>query len=259
MGGEVAFLTCESYAPGLLDEALERAAALSGMPDLGGLRVLVKPNILNSAPSEKAVATNPEFVAAVVRLAKRHGASHVFVGDSPAWQSPRTCATNSGIMRAVVAMGAEWVDFVPGPLRDNPGGREIKRFALASVLDEVDLTINLPKLKTHRLMRYTGAIKNLFGLLPGLAKSGMHLRFPDVGAFGRMLVDLAGAAGPCFTFMDGIVAMEGEGPGSGSPRNLGFVLASGDMAALDWVAAGLIGYAPEEIPYLVDALERGGR
>jgi ferredoxin len=135
----------------------------------------------------------------------------------------------------------------------------VRGFALTAELAECDLVVNLPKLKTHRLMKYTGAIKNLFGLIPGLGKSGFHLRFPDSADFGTMLVDLAAAVPDCFTFMDGIVAMEGEGPGDGDPYELGVVLASAEPAALDWIAASCVGYDPRRLPYLVDAIGRTGR
>lgn len=255
----VALYRCEQYDPGLLDRVMENAAVMSGFPDVKGARILVKPNLLKSATVEKAVTTHPEFVAAVIRLLRRKGAARILVGDSPGYQNALAVAKATGIYAAVRDNAAEWVDFEPGNPRPAPGARLVKSFSLASVLDECDLVVNLPKLKTHRLMNYTGAIKNLFGLVPNLGKSGMHLRFPDKSHFGTMLVDLTAAVGPpCFTFMDGIVAMQGEGPGNGDPFNLGLVLASRQLAALDWAAASIIGYDPRHLPYLVDAMERAG-
>lgn len=257
--GSVSLFACPDYNPGRLDEVVEAAADHSGFPDIRGKRILVKPNLLKGAMPESAVTTHPEFVAAVLRFLWKRGASRIAVGDSPGFQSPLSAAKAAGIHDAVIGCGAEWVDFLPGKQRPAPGARLVKSFALASVLDECDLVVNLPKLKTHRLMNYTGAIKNLFGLVPGLGKSGMHLRFPDKVKFGTMLVDLSFSIANCFTFMDGIVAMEGEGPGDGDPYNLGLLLASDDAAALDWTAAACIGYDPARIPYLVDALSRSGR
>lgn len=259
MTRDVAVFSCRNYESECLDAALEQAAESAGFPDVRGLSVLVKPNLLNASPPEKAVTTHPEFVAAAIRLLKRRGAARILVGDSPGWQQPRMAAGVAGFTAVARREGAEWVDFKPGKPRDCPGAKTIQRIVLASVLDEVDLVLNLPKIKTHRLMRYTGATKNLLGLMPGTSKSAMHLRFPDRRVFGEFLVDLSLAAGPVFTLMDAVVGMEGEGPGSGTPRNLGLVLASPGMATLDWIAAGLIGYNPLSIPYLVRALERSGR
>ena len=257
--GRVGLFACPGYDPERLDGIVEAAADYAGFPDIRGKRILVKPNLLKGAMPESAVTTHPEFVAAVLRFLWKRGASRIAVGDSPGFQSALSVARTSGIHDAVIRCGAEWVDFLPGRQRQAPGAHLVKSFALTAALDDCDLVVNLPKLKTHRLMNYTGAIKNLFGLVPGLGKSGMHLRFPDKAKFGTMLVDLSLLVNKCFTFMDAIVAMEGEGPGDGDPYNLGLVLASADLAALDWTAATCIGYDPARIPYLVDALSRGGR
>jgi ferredoxin len=99
-------------------------------------------------------------------------------------------------------------------------------------------------------MYFTGAVKNLFGAIPGFDKSAFHLRFPGRQEFAIMLSDLMLAVKPGFAIMDSIVGMEGPGPNSGHPRQLGLILASSDCWSLDWVASTLIGYAPATIPYL---------
>jgi len=255
----VSLVLCAEYSPASLDEAIAQAAEFALFPDISGKRILVKPNLLKAARVDKAVTTNPEFLSAVLRFLWKRGAKRIVVGDSPAYQSGVSAAKTAGLYGAAIASGAEWTDFAPGKPRSVPEAKLVKSFTLASALDECDFVVNLPKLKTHRLMNYTGAIKNLFGLIPDLGKSGMHLRFADKDKFGTMLVDLGLSIPNCFNFMDGIVAMEGEGPGDGDPFQLGLVLASGDAAALDWTAALCIGYDPLRIPYLVDALRRRGR
>lgn len=256
---DVALLPCGDYAPEVLLEALVSAARAGGMPDARGKVVLVKPNLLKAASPEKAVTTHPEFLRAAIRLLKAGGAAKILVGDSPAFQGSAAAARAAGFWDVAREEGAEWVDFGSGPSWPAPKARLVKSFGLAAQARDCDLILNLPKLKTHRLMLYTGAIKNLLGLVPGLGKSSMHLRFPDRGRFGTMLVDLASALPKVFSLMDAVVAMEGEGPGDGDPRHLGLVLASREPAWLDWTAAGIIGYDPGRIPYLVDALERTGR
>ncbi|MCX7028167.1 MAG: DUF362 domain-containing protein [Spirochaetes bacterium] len=256
---DVALLSCPDYGRERLDGLIREAAEAAGFPEIGGKRILVKPNILKAAVPEKAVCTHPEFLGAVLRFLKSKGAARIVAGDSPAWQGGRAAAKTSGLFDAASSEGVEWVELSTGEARQSPGAHLVRGFALAAALDDCDLVVNLPKLKTHRLMKYTGAIKNLFGLVPSLGKSGFHLRFPDSADFGTMLVDLAASVPHCFTFMDGIVAMEGEGPGDGDPYALGIILASSDLAALDWTAASCIGYDPCRIPYLVDALQRTGR
>jgi Uncharacterized conserved protein len=257
MKAKVSIVRCLSYDRDDLDRAVAEAVELAGLPDVKGASVLLKPNILNISTPEQAVATRGELVASFARLLKAKGASRIVAGESPAWQSADAAAQKSGIAAACEAEGIEWLDFSEAMEVECPGGRRVKRFNLASALKEADILVSLPKLKTHRLMRYTGAIKNLFGLVPGMNKSGFHLRFPAPEDFGAMLVDLAVAAKPAFALMDAVVAMEGEGPSNGRPVQTGLILASADVLALDWTAASLIGYDPAEIPYLVDAATRG--
>jgi uncharacterized protein (DUF362 family)/Pyruvate/2-oxoacid:ferredoxin oxidoreductase delta subunit len=253
----VAVVRCPSYEREALDRSIAEAVELAPLPDVAGARVLLKPNILSAVAPDQAVATRGEVLAAFARLLKSKGAAHVMAGESPGWQSHEAAARKSGIRAACDAEGVEWLDFSEGKEFESPKGRRVMRFTFAKALGQADLLFSLPKLKTHRLMRYTGAIKNLFGLVPGLGKSAFHLRFPDPVDFGAMLVDLAIAAKPAYCLMDAVVSMEGEGPANGRPVETGLILASRDPAALDWTAASVIGYDPREIAYLVDACSRG--
>jgi uncharacterized protein (DUF362 family)/Pyruvate/2-oxoacid:ferredoxin oxidoreductase delta subunit len=253
----VALVRCLSYDERALDRALAEAVELAPLPDVKGARVLLKPNILNAATPELAISTRGELLASFARLLKSKGAGRVTAGESPAWQSHEAAARKSGIMAACEAEGVEWLDFTKGAEYECPEGKRVKRFTLAAALGEADVLVSLPKLKTHRLMRYTGAIKNLFGLVPGLGKSAFHMRFPSAEDFGYMLVDLAVTAKPAYCLMDAVVSMEGEGPANGRPVDTGLILASRDPAALDWIGASVLGYDPRELPYLVDACSRG--
>ncbi|HOX31587.1 MAG TPA: DUF362 domain-containing protein [Spirochaetales bacterium] len=256
MKSKVAIVRCAAYEPALLDRSLAEAVELAPLPELRGASVLVKPNLLNASAPERAVTTRPELLAAFLRLLKARGAGRLTVGDSPGFHPQEAAGRRSGLREAAEAEGAAWVDFAEARELEYPEGRRVKRFSLAAALGEADLLVTLPKLKTHGLLRYTGAIKNLFGLVPGLGKSAYHLRFPDPGDFGAMLVDLALAARPAYALMDAVIAMEGRGPNNGRPRQVGLVLGSPDPLALDWAAASLIGYDPAGIAYLAEAAAR---
>ncbi len=253
----VALVRCPDYNDATLDRAVAEAIELAGLPDVKGATVLLKPNILSVSGPEQAIATRGELLAAFARLLKSKGAARIVAGESPGWQSQDAAARKSGIAAACESEGVEWLDFGEGAEFECPEGRRVKRFTFAAALKQADVLVSLPKLKTHRLMRYTGAMKNLFGLVPGLGKSAFHLRFPDPADFGAMLVDLNLAAKPAFALMDAVVSMEGEGPANGRPVQTGFILASRDPLALDWIASSIIGYDPYELPYLVDAASRG--
>ena len=233
-----------------VDAAIALAANEAGCPDPSGAVVLLKPNLLNASAPQRAATTHPAVLRAAIRYFKARGAAKVLVGDSPGWQSMDFVGNVSGILEATRSEGAHWAQFSESVSVEVPGARLVKRFDLAKPLIEADLVVSLPKLKTHGLMYFTGAVKNLFGSIPGLGKSAFHLRFPGRQDFAAMLADLMLAVKPDFAIMDGIVAMEGPGPNSGRPHQLGLVLASSDCWSLDWVASSLIGYEPLSIPYL---------
>ncbi|HSV57055.1 MAG TPA: DUF362 domain-containing protein [Magnetospirillaceae bacterium] len=253
----VSLVSCPTYRPEDVGIAASLAIDLAGGFDPAGKTVLLKPNLLNASEPWKAVTTHPEVLRAAIRLCKTRGASRVLVGESPGWQPVDGVARRTGARAVAEEEGAAWADFSDVVRVEVPRGRVVRRFELARAAVEADLLVSLPKLKTHKLMYFTGAAKNLFGIVPGLRKSQFHLRFPERREFGAMIVDLVTAAKPAFALMDAIVGMEGPGPGNGTPRPLGWMLASRDCLALDWVAGGLVGYDPWDIPYLADARDRG--
>ena len=258
MNKKVSIERCSSYDPHAVYTALKRAVELSGGLDVSGKTVLLKPNILSDTPPEKAVITHPVFLETSIRLVREMGAKRILVGDSPGIQVPGFTAKISGLGETVKKNGAEWVDFTREKTEILfPGGQVMKKFTVTRAVREADIIINLPKLKTHQLMYFTGAVKNLFGLMPSLVKSPLHARFPSREAFAAMLVDLNLAVNPAYSFMDAIVGMEGPGPGSGTPRNVGLVLASPNLLAMDTAASFIIGYPPGEIPTNREALSRG--
>lgn len=130
-----------------------------------------------------------------------------------------------------------------------------REFTLAKPVLDAGSIVNLPKLKTHGLTVFTGAVKNLFGCIPGLRKSKMHLRFSNLSDFCTMLVDLATVVQPTVSIMDAVVGMDGEGPSHGHPCKIGAILASRDPFALDAVAVTIVGEDPLKVPYLRIARE----
>ena len=260
MNKKVAIERCPSYDFDTVYAALKQAVQASGDLDVAGKTVLLKPNIVFDAPPEKAACTHPEFLTAAIRLVREMGARRILVGDSPGLQTPGFSAKVCGLGEAARQSNAEWVDFTQSKVEIAClEGKVVKKFTVTRAVEEADCIINLPKLKTHQLMYFTGAMKNLFGLIPSVAKSTYHVRFPSRKAFASMIVDLnlALAAKPSYAFMDAIIGMEGPGPAAGTPRRIGLVLASSNSLAMDSAASEIIAYPPEEIPVNQDALERG--
>lgn len=239
-------------------DAVRAAALAAGFPELGGRPVFIKPNCLCARAPERAATTHPDVLRAVIRLCRERGAGKIVVGDSPAYQSSEHAATKAGLLAAAREEGAEWAGCAVPVAAGSPAARLVKSFDLAAeAVEGSPFLISLPKLKTHSFMSYSGAIKNLFGLVPGLRKAQFHFRFPERADFAAMLVDLMLTAAPSFAIMDAVVAMDGDGPLNGKPFPMGAVLASPSPLALDIAAARMAGFLPSAVPYLAEAIGRG--
>ena len=259
-----------SIAPCTTYDATEVATSLdAALSPIGGMaafvrpgdRVLLKVNLLSRARPERAVTTHPELLRAVIRSAKAAGGD-VTVGDSPG--GPNTPAgvrhvwQDSGMGDVCAQEGVPLVLFDDDCVRvANPAGSLYGAFTLGRAVVETDVLITLPKFKTHGLMMFTGAVKNLFGCIPGLDKAQYHLKVPDRDDFGSMLVDLMLACKPTLAIMDAIVGMEGEGPAGGTARQVGAIIASADCVALDVVASAMAGLDPLEVYSNKAAARRG--
>ena len=257
MNKKVGIERCSSYNTEEVYRALKRAVELSGGLDVTGKIVLLKPNILSDSAPEKAITTHPVFVEAAIRLVRELGSRRILVGDSPGLHAPGFSGKVSGIGEVVRKNHVEWVDFTKEKIEAPcPDGKVMKKFTVTRAVKDADIIISLPKLKTHQLMHFTGAMKNTFGLIPSLTKTTFHARFSNRESFAAMLVDLNLAVKPAYAFMDAITGMEGPGPSAGSPRQIGLVLASSNLLAMDVAASIIIGYPPLALPVNRDALSR---
>lgn len=252
----VAIVRCESYDQIEVDAAVNEACLLANMPNVAGKTILLKPNILSDAKEDRSITTNSQVVRSMVRLLKEQGAKRILIGDSPGLQKPSFLPKACGIYQVCTQEGAEWVDFTKQPRLTTIPYTRNKQLPLASILDEVDMVFSLPKFKTHQLMYTTGAVKNLFGLVPNLYKSPCHVQFPTREQFAALMVGIAAVVKPSFSLMDGIIGMEGPGPANGRPRHVGLLLASCDALALDYAQATIMGYDPKSIPIIAEGLRR---
>jgi uncharacterized protein (DUF362 family)/Pyruvate/2-oxoacid:ferredoxin oxidoreductase delta subunit len=255
----VSSIDIESYDQEKLTAALARLLnPLGGLARFikPGMTVLLKPNLLSARTPDRAVTTHPELVAAVARKCLAAGAS-VLIGDSPGGveKGLKRVWENTGMSRVAHETGATLVGFESG--RVNEKSVEGRKYYLSSYAFDVDFIISLPKLKTHVLTNYTGAIKNCYGFIPGLRKADYHKQNPDARSFSRVVVDVYSLVKPGLCIMDGGMAMEGDGPASGEPRWLGYLFASTDGVALDNSVSSILGKKRRVVWPTEIALERG--
>ncbi len=246
----VALVRCESYDYPEVRRAVERGLALLG--GIGrfmkkGQRVLLKPNLLVGDAPEKAVNTHHAVFRAVAEIAGATGALLSY-GDSPAVGSTIGAARKCGILAVAKELGVSAVDFDTAVEVFHEKGVQNKKFLVAKAVLDSDVVVSIPKLKTHGFEKFSGCVKNQFGCVPGVRKGEYHIKLPDANHFAQMLVDLNGFVNPAFYVMDGIVAMEGNGPRGGKPRKMNVLLFSEDPIALDATVCRMIGVNPEYVP-----------
>ena len=221
-----------------------------------GQSVLIKPNMLSARAPEDGVTTHPAVLRAVIEQVQAAGGIPR-VGDSPsgAIKGVARCWEATGFLEVCRQTGVELVHFE----KAGSIGRTIGdlTYHLATPVVEADVVINLPKMKTHGFTLYTGAIKNLYGTLPGFQKANFHKLYPHPRSFSRLLVDIYGLIRPALHLVDGIIGMEGDGPATGVVRHNGLLAASADGVALDAVLCHLMGFRPGEVEMVALAGAQG--
>jgi uncharacterized protein (DUF362 family)/Pyruvate/2-oxoacid:ferredoxin oxidoreductase delta subunit len=262
---QVALVKCSDYQQPTVDRAVRESIDLLGgmgqfvQPDQ---KVLLKVNMLSATPPERGIVTHPAVVEAMVRLVQEAGGNPL-IADSPGTNVPYTEAglrrtyEASGLLEVAERTGAalNWdtsYEEVP-----HPEGFLVKRLEVIKPVLEADVLISMPKLKTHVLTTFTGATKNLFGVVPGIAKAVFHARMRNLTHFALMLLDITSLVKPALVLMDAITGMEGDGPSAGQLRDVGVILASRDSVALDAVATSIVGFDPLKVPTLREAAARG--
>lgn len=258
---KVVLLKCEEYNVDIIEEKIRHGFELLGgdrylkslIPQ--GSKVLLKPNLLSMEIPGSITVTNNVFFEAVIRVIKDYS-QNISFGDSPGFGDEFKAAKSCGLMDVAEKYGVKFEDFkdsVEVKLTDSILCRSWK---VARAPYEADVVITLPKLKTHAMAYYTGAIKNQFGCVPGTLKASWHTRMPDANNFSKMLLDLNTVVNTNFAILDGIVAMEGNGPKNGKPHKLDTIIMGSSLSAVDSTSVRIIGYKdPLDIPALKEAYD----
>lgn len=255
-------------------EAYEKVAAAvkEAVDQLGGIgvfvkpdqRVLLKPNLIGPYPPDKAVTTHPAVVQAVAELVKSAGGIPL-IGDSPGggevyrYKNYQTLLRVTGMDAAAQRAGCETVDFSTAGISTIPvEGKLLKEAVITDAALKADVIISLPKIKTHAFQYFTGAIKNLYGLVPGLKKAEYHKLAPSPEEFASLMVDVFQAVKSKvkLVIMDGVVSMDGRGPTAGRPVKTDFVLAAKDAVVADAAACLILGLDPQQSPIIAEACQR---
>ena len=261
----VSLLPCAAYENRLLTDAIRKSLSNLGfdVKTFKHARVVVKPNLLMPAADEKAIITHTEFFRAVVQIVKDSGGTPVLL-ESPAIHSLARTLKKTGYGRVVAEEGIETADPAVTRTLHYEDAKKFKHLDISEGYFDADIILSLPKFKTHGITYITGAVKMLFGAIPGVEKSKMHMRAPTPEEFSEFILDLYGAMTYGFSpqksiihIMDAVCVQEGEGPGTaGKPKWLNAVLAGENGIAIDYVAAMVAGLDIKKALTVVNGFNR---
>ena len=261
---QVSLRACDTYEQDKVTQVIAKA-----MDDLGGVnrfappgsKVLIKTNLLKKNKPEDQVTTHPSVLIGVIRALQQNGVSDILVADSPGGPFSvsylKMIYKDAGIDFVAEQTGVS-LNYDTGQYDVyNEQGVILKQMQLCHYLLNRDVVIDCAKLKTHGMTGYTGAIKNMFGCIPGTTKVEYHYRMPELKDFSNMLLDLALYLNPALSVIDAIWGMEGDGPSAGEPRKVGALVLSDSPVGADILGSILMGLHPLEVCMLQRAKERG--
>lgn len=240
----VSCVRCDTYDPSKVRKSLEESLAHLDASFSAGMRVLIKPNLMSPVKPERAITTHPVVLEELCKILKAAGAE-ILIGESAFYNTDHAfdiCDIEH------LSQYARLINFETEPRRLVSFGGKVGAVPLPEILFQVDCIINVAKMKTHGLTGVTLCVKNLFGCIPGAIKQGYHKILPNPRSFSRFLIRLQGEIRPQLNIIDGIMGLEGEGPGAaGRPIHSGLIVAGASVCATDIIASEMMGFKPDEI------------
>lgn len=258
---KVSIVKCENYDPQKVKHVINKSLEL-----IGGIENIIKPddkvllkvNVIVGFPPERAATTHPSIVRSMVEIVKEAGGIP-WVGDSSgAYGYTAQSLELSGIKKAAEEAGGKLVNFESTGMYDiQVNGKILTSAKIAKPVIDCDVLVSLPKLKTHMMTKYTGAVKNFYGVIPGTGKAAIHRLAATEESFSNAVIDLYSVLKPKLAIMDGIVGMEGEGAINGTPIESKVIISSTDCVALDAVSSEIMGFSHKDIMTTCIAHDRG--
>jgi len=246
---KVAIAECKKYNLAEMEKQISKLLNTVEFEIKPNSKVLIKPNALTAATPAKAVTTHPEFVRAIIKILKKKKCKITLADSSGVIRDKDVLNTlkSCGFYKVAKEEGAVIIAFEQTKLKKQMiKGKVLNHIMKPEILDRFDYVINTPKMKTHTLLSMTGGVKNMFGTVVGGQKQQYHYRAQEPSKFADLVIDVYEANKPTITIMDAIIGLEGNGPGTGGlPKQTGYILASRDAYALDFVQEKIMGFSEQ--------------
>ncbi len=240
----VSIKKCKNYSSRQIGPALKQILADCNF-NISQKKVLIKPNLLAPHKPEDSITTHPKLLEELCRILKKNKCE-IFIGDSSSHD------TDLAIEKCGIKKLSKYAEIINFDKEDKTkiktNGEILKEFYLPKIIKKVDLIISFAKLKTHGLTKMTGGVKNLYGCIPGRSKEEYHNLAKNEEEFCNLILDIYREIKPEFCIIDGIDALEGEGPGAtGKKKKAGILIGSKDCVAADIIAARIMGFKENEV------------
>jgi uncharacterized protein (DUF362 family)/NAD-dependent dihydropyrimidine dehydrogenase PreA subunit len=256
---KVAVIRCTSYHIGELDEAVKSGFDTIKFSLPQNKKVLIKPNIMSQNRPKQHTITHYALVEVLCGLLIENNCD-VLIGDSISFYEKgltRKAFQTSMLQKVAQSTGAELIPFEEISLKKiNVDLKALKELYIPEILFDVDMVINVCKLKTHSTMRLSGAIKNIFGCLPGGYKQLIHQWSANEFELAEVFIELHKLIKPELSIMDAVISLDGGPTAIGKKVETNQLLFSKNPAALDYTAAKIIGYQPERLPILIESQKK---
>lgn len=244
------------------------AVILAGLNEIGfsrdrvkGKRVLLKPNLVETALGHSHINTHPSVIVAAAEAFRRMDAASVVVAEGQGHRRDSWLVLDeSGMGKALAEAKLEFVDLNHDdvePIPNAGGWSHLPKLFLPKTLLGADLIVSVPKLKTHHWAGVTCAMKNFFGVMPGVVY-GWPKNVLHYAGIENSILDINATVRPHLAIVDGITGMEGDGPIMGTPKQLGCIIIGENLPAVDATCTRLMGLQPFGIKYLTEASGRLG-
>lgn len=226
-------------------------------------RILLKPNLLMKRKPEEITTTHPAVLEGIIICLSELGVpfENITLADSPGGPYTRVALNGiyeaTGMKKLAQKYGIKLNDDYGYYQERAVNAKMVSAFDIINPVKDADYIIDIAKLKTHAMTTLSGAVKNLFGTVPGLMKPEFHFRFPDKNDFSNMLLDLCETISPSLIIVDAIISMEGDGPSGGTPKNTGLLLGSKNPYNMDVALCNVVNIKTDDVPTVRLAIERG--
>jgi uncharacterized protein (DUF362 family) len=247
----IGIISAASYEDDLFAKLKGQLSSLQ-LPSLKGKHVVLKPNMVEFEAGHP-ITTHPQIIKAAVQLVDYLGASNITIAEGPGhMRDTEYLLASTGIGAICTELGLPFLDLN----LDDLGKKEIENgfsglpyFYLPKTILQADAVVSLPKMKTHHWVGVTASMKNLFGVVPG-RKYGYPKNLLHARGIPNCILDLNRLIRPAFALVDGIVAMEGDGPINGTAKDTKIMVIGDDLAGVDATCARIMGFSPEALSYI---------